>query len=375
MRAAERRMYIERELAITGQVSVSSLAAALAVSPVSIRRDLNVLVAQGVARRAYGRAIAVGRPGPTAGQGESTGGPEPLPSPRERRPARRSQAGAIGLIIPSTRYYYLRVLDGMKEAAAAARVPIAFANSGYSVAQEQEQIRRIIRRGVSALVVTPAQTPERDPSTYRLLQEQAVPVVLMERDGGDEFTDLDSVRSDHALGARLAFQRLADLGHRAVALVCAESTATAGWLQAGFDTKRPLFDTGRSEHLTIASAPEYEPAMQTRMDEILDRFASRGITGALVHSDVAAGVLAQRARERGVTIPAQLDLIAYDDEIAALADPPLDAIAPPKREVGRLALRLAVERSLEPATERSSQKVTVAPQLVLRAGRRDPGSR
>ena len=394
VRAAERRRYIERELAITGQVSVSSLAAALSVSAVSIRRDLNALVAQGVARRAYGRAMAVGRPslgarepdratgqpvldadrpGTGASRPDSAGGqPERLPGQRDRRPARRAQAGTIGLIVPSTRYYYLRVLDGMKEAAAAARVPIAFANSGYRVAQEQEQIRRLIRRGVSALVVTPAQIPERDPSTYRLLQELPVPVVLMERDGGDEFAALDSVRSDHALGARIAFQRLADLGHRAVALVCANTTATAGWLQAGFEAKRSLFETERCEQLAIVSAPEYEPAMQTRMDEILDRFAARGITGALVHSDVAAGVLAQRAHERGVMIPAQLDLIAYDDEIAALADPPLDAIAPPKREVGRLALRLAVERAVEPATERSSQQVTVAPQLVLRAGRRDP---
>src|SRR5699024_793703 len=129
--------------------------------------------------------------------------------------------------------------------------------------------------------------PERDASTYRLLQELAVPVVLMERDGGDEFAGLDSVRSDHALGARIAFQRLADLGHRAVALVCADATPTAGWLRAGFDAKRRLFDTRRSEHFAIASVPEYEPAMHARIEEILDRFAARGLTGALVQSDVA----------------------------------------------------------------------------------------
>lgn len=355
MRAAERRMHIERELAITGQVSVSALASAFSVSPVSIRRDLNALVAQGVARRVYGRAVAVDRPDPRDGW-------------QERRPSRRAQAGTIGLVVPSSRYYYMRVLDGIKEAAATVRVPIVFADSGYSVEREQDQIRRVIAHGVSGLVMTPVHTPERDPSTYRMLQALPVPVVLMERDGGDEFADLDSVRSDHALGARIAFQRLADLGHRAVALVCAESTATAGWLQAGFDTKRELFDADRSERLTTFSAPEYEPEMLARVETILDRFVDRGVTGALVHSDVVAGALAQRARERGVAIPAQLDLIAYDDEVAALADPPLDAVAPPKREVGRVALRLAVQRMLDGPADRPPQKVTVAPRLVLRAG-------
>lgn len=355
MRAAERRVHIERELAITGEVGVSALAAALSVSPVSIRRDLDALVAQGVARRSYGRAVAVDRPDAPAGL-------------QRNRPPQRAPAGTVGLVVPSSRYYYMRIVDGIKEAAATAQVPLIFADSGYSVEREQEQIHRVVARGISALVVTPAHTPERDSSTYRMLQELPVPVVLMERDGGDEFADLDSVRSDHALGARIAFQHLADLGHRAVALVCAESTATAGWLQAGFETKRELFDAGRSEHLAILSAPEYEPEMLARVETILDRFASRGVTGALVHSDVAAGALAQRARERGVAIPAQLDLIAYDDEIAALADPSLDAIAPPKGEVGREAFRLAVQRMLDGPADRPPQKVTVAPRLVLRSG-------
>jgi DNA-binding LacI/PurR family transcriptional regulator len=52
----------------------------------------------------------------------------------------------------------------------------------------------------------------------------------------------------------------------------------------------------------------------------------------------------QRLAELGVRVPDDLALIAYDDEVAALADTPLTAVAPPKRDVGRHAAQLLVER-------------------------------
>ncbi|NEE61569.1 substrate-binding domain-containing protein, partial [Streptomyces sp. SID8455] len=45
-----------------------------------------------------------------------------------------------------------------------------------------------------------------------------------------------------------------------------------------------------------------------------------------------------------VRVPGDLALVTYDDEVAALADTPLSAVAPPKREVGRCAAELLVER-------------------------------
>ncbi len=350
MRAAERRIAIERELNVTGRVNVAALARQLAVSPISIRRDLNLLVDSGVARRVHGGAIAVQPPS------------EPRPPIVRRRPSAASTHGIIGLVVPSSRYYYTGVLEGVKDAAIEAGVRVALMVSGYSVDEEHAQIKRLVDRGVIAVIVTPAQIPQRNTETYEMLRELSVPVVLMERDGGDEYAILDSVRSDHELGTRLAFRQLAEDGHRHVALVAAEGTATSGWLRAGFESARALFDSGSAEHMSIPSAPEYAPELIERIETVLDRFAERGTTAAVVHSDVAAGVLAERARERGLP----LTVIAYDDEVAALADPPLDAVAPPKREVGRLALRLALERAHNGTEIITPRHITVPPALVLR---------
>lgn len=359
MRPGERRAAIERELAITGKVSVDALAKALLVSPISIRRDLNSLVESGVAKRVHGGAVAAG---PVAA------------SPDRAVPVRRAAVGSaarqatIGLVVPASRYYYAGVLEGVKAAATELRARVVLAVSGYSTEEEQAQIARLIERGVDGLVVTPSVVAEEDPGTYRMLHDLPVPVVLMERDGGDEFTALDSVRSDHAFGARAAFRQLAAGGHRAVALVSAEATATAGWLRRGFDATRDLFDGERSERMSIPSLPEYSPELRGRLAEVLERCLERGITGALVHPDVAAGVLATLARSRGVAIPDEFEVIAYDDEVAELADPPLDAIAPRKHEVGRTALGLAIERTLAPSpSEFVPRHITVPPVYVSRA--------
>lgn len=45
-------------------------------------------------------------------------------------------------------------------------------------------------------------------------------------------------------------------------------------------------------------------------------------TAALIHNDVDAIQVVQRLAELGVRVPEDLALIAYDDEVAALADTP-----------------------------------------------------
>lgn len=72
--------------------------------------------------------------------------------------------------------------------------------------------------------------------------------------------------------------------------------------------------------------------------------ATGGVTAALVHNDVDAIHLVQRLAELGVRVPEDLALVAYDDEVAALADTPLTAVAPPKRQVGLHGTRMLVER-------------------------------
>jgi DNA-binding LacI/PurR family transcriptional regulator len=75
--------------------------------------------------------------------------------------------------------------------------------------------------------------------------------------------------------------------------------------------------------------------------------------------------VAQFCAEHGVSVPDDLALVSYDDEVAHLAEPPLTAVRPPKNHVGRLAVELLVSRLID-GERRPSQRVLVAPELVVR---------
>lgn len=111
---------------------------------------------------------------------------------------------------------------------------------------------------------------------------------------------------------------------------------------------------------------EYDETVQYLVDAV----EKRGVTAALVHSDEDAIVLVPRLQERGINVPADLALIAYDDEVAGLSDVPLTAVAPPKRAVGELAAKLLLQRLAERASGRTPtprQHLELLPELRVRA--------
>ena len=92
---------------------------------------------------------------------------------------------------------------------------------------------------------------------------------------------------------------------------------------------------------------------------------ARPITALIVHSDRGRLAVARGCADHGVSIPDDLAIVSYDDEVAHLADPTLTAVRPPKNHVGRLAVELMVSRLLD-GERRPAQRVLVAPELVVR---------
>jgi DNA-binding LacI/PurR family transcriptional regulator len=119
---------------------------------------------------------------------------------------------------------------------------------------------------------------------------------------------------------------------------------------------------------------------------VLDACAAAEATALLVHSDREAISLVEQAQERGMRVPADLAVIAYDDEVAALADPPLTAVRPPRAAIGASAVELLTRRlgitradgdstrdgvgaGSDPATgaDRPVHRVELSPHLIVRA--------
>ena len=351
MLAQQRHDYVLEQLRIHGAVRVTDVVTGLGVSDGTVRRDLELLEQQGQLTRVRGGAVLPG--GSSAVDQAAT--------EAATAPALPAEGAVVGMLVPSATYYYPEVIRGARSAAARAGARLVLGVTDYDPGRDLDQLRDLIRSGSDGLLVTSARGPVVPGPVRELLDGSGLPYVLAERRSAAAFDHAECVLSDHRQGAYRAVEYLAGLGHRRVALFAA-STPTA----------RPVTE-GHAEAVRLLGLDPSAPRFSAEADA--DRIASAdafvhacrasGATAALVHSDQEAILLVQRLRSHGVRVPEDLSLIAYDDEVAALAEVPLTAVAPPKFEVGRTAMSALLDRLGSP-TDLPVRQTVLQPRLLVR---------
>lgn len=242
------------------------------------------------------------------------------------------------MLAPSSTYYFAEVIRGAHEAAAKAGARLILRISDYRPQEDHARTEGLLSAGAEGLLVAPGWQDPGDPAAFGdWITSLPVPTVLLERrpTAGSPLDGLDRVCSDHAHGVLLAVRHLVDLEHGAPLLMARADSPTAVAVRSGYQEALSVLGL-RAPQDVIDSVPAelapdaFEEAVQALREAVLSGVA----TAALIHNDVDAIQVVQRLAELGVRVPQDLALIAYDDEVAALADTPLTAVAPPKREVG-----------------------------------------
>ncbi|MEU6881333.1 substrate-binding domain-containing protein [Streptomyces sp. NPDC046712] len=357
--AAERH---DRLLALVrerGTARVADLATLLGVSPVTARRDVEALAAKGLLDRVHGQVSWPERPERPERQGDPG--------------ARRSGEGLVlGLLAPSATYYFAEVIRGAHEAAARAGARLVLRISDYRPEEDRARTEGLLAAGAEGVLVAPSWRGPEDRLGYGdWLAELPVPAVLLERraDPGTPLDALDQVVSDHGHGVLLALRHLLELGHGTPLLVARGDSPTALAVRAGYaealgtlglEAPGPVIDS--------VPADQNPEGFERAVRALHEAVTSGRVSAALVHNDVDAIEIVQRLADLGVKVPEDLALIAYDDEVAALADTPLTAVAPPKRQVGRHATELLVERLTEAQDEEAARRhLSLLPRLRVRS--------
>ncbi|CAM5280855.1 LacI family DNA-binding transcriptional regulator [Streptomyces atroolivaceus] len=356
MLVAQRRERLLSELRASGGLKVVELATRLGVSRATVRRDLLDLENEGALSRVRGGAM-LATPAPSAAaQPVSAGG-------STARPER-----TLGLLVPSATYYYPRVVAGVREVAAARDARVVISLTDYTRDSDAQRIEELAESGASGLLVASPGGHELPDKTLHELERTGLPYVLLERQPHDPFAACEFVATDHRQGAFAAVRHLVRLGHGKVALFT-NGSPTASLLQAGHQAAvdrlqlehgAPVLDSGRPTLGSTEAAAQY--------DQFIEECMAGGVRAALVHSDHDAIELMRRMRLRHLYAPKDLALIAYDDEIASLADVPLTAVAPPKHEIGQQAARLLLDRlgASDPLSVPVRQ-LFMQPRLTIRA--------
>jgi DNA-binding LacI/PurR family transcriptional regulator len=346
----QRQERLLSELHRHGAVRVSDIARKLGVSELTIRRDIAVLAERNLVTKVHGGATLPNQIRVTS------------------QPRRAAGRFIIGMVVPSLDFYWPPVITGARTAAAVLGASIQLRGSSYDPEEDLRQISRLVEaKQVQGLLLAPNLDGAHADEMIDWIGHLPVPTILVERQPRRWTAtprQIEWVGSDHALGLEVAVHHLHQQGHRRMGLVVSPGSPTSAHLLRGWRTA--CTDLGITDVMAVReSVALAAPGHRQIIQDVLDECRRSGITALIVHSDPDAMSVAQFCAERGVSIPGDLALVSYDDEVAHLAEPALTAVRPPKSHVGRLAVELMVARLLD-GDRRPSQRVLVAPELVVR---------
>ncbi|MDO7882629.1 substrate-binding domain-containing protein [Protaetiibacter sp. WY-16] len=344
----ERLREIAKLIRSRGRVETVALATEMGVSLATIRRDLADLEQRGTIRRVHGGAMLSSRTQQAPQRSDATG--EPL---------------TIGMVLPRSGYYYGPVIRGANRAARelGARLLVSIADD--SLERELALVQRMIDNGVDGLMISTSGVDYPDGEFRDLILSLPIPVVMLERDPELLFgkgVRLDSVVTSHGDGVQDAVRYLHSSGRSRIALLSPGFYATPemrrGYLAATEELGLPQLPFLVSKH--------WSPARTRLPWEVVQELLDDGCDAILIHPEQDAVDALQDCLARGMSIPDDLAIVSYDDELSAFCEVPLTAVAPPKTQVGFQAVQRCVELCTADDDRAAPQRIAVYPELRIR---------
>jgi len=255
------------------------------------------------------------------------------------RSLKNDKTYTIGVLVPnSSNPYFAELIRWIEDAAFQLGYNMILCNAHGGAQKQTAYLRLLMEKRIDGLLLVASGA---DDEQELMLRHEAVPIVQLER--ALPGLDADVVFAGQEEGAYQATRYLIGLGHRAINCVSGPADLprarerVAGYLRAMEEAGLHVAP-GSLVHDEFTSAGGH--AAFTRMLAQPQR-----PTAVFVTSDLMAlGGLCAAGRV-GVGIPAQLSVIGYDDiDGAGYTSPPLTTVAPPKRDMARLAIEQLIER-------------------------------
>ena len=279
--------------------------------------------------------------------------------------ARGRRSGLVALIVPE--------LTKPIDPAFARAVDGGLAQHGYTSvlctptpggATEDDFVDVLLDRGVTALVFVAGRHADStaDHARYRQLASSGLPLVLV----NGFLPDLDAtfLSTDDELAMDLAVQHLAALGHTRVGLVVGPRRL--------LQVRRQVLGFTRAVFARLGTAPEQATALVEHSalsvaagQQAADRLLDSGATALLCGSDLVALGAVRAARRRGLSVPADVSVVGYDDSaVPAFVDPPLTVVRPPASAMGAAAVTALLDQLAGAGLTR--HEYVFRPELVVR---------
>lgn len=254
---------------------------------------------------------------------------------------RGERARLVGLVLPELQNpifpAFAEVIGGSLAQQGLTPVLCTQTKGGVS---EADYVELLLQQQVSGVVFAGGLFAQADENHghYRRLADRRIPVVLI--NAPIEGLDFPCVSCDDAVAVEQAWRHLKSLGHERIGLVLGPSDHVP--------SRRKL-----AAALTVAAAspggPDALPPERVERSMFslegghaaASRLLEQGVTGIICASDPLALGAVRAARRCGLTVPADISVVGYDDSaFMNCTEPPLTTVRQPIEAMGRAAVEL-----------------------------------
>ncbi|GAB2836746.1 LacI family DNA-binding transcriptional regulator [Actinoallomurus bryophytorum] len=259
-------------------------------------------------------------------------------------------SSTIGVVIDDlSSPFYLDLIRGIDEVAAANDSLVMFASTFRQADREVAQVRAMDEQRVRGLIVT---TGEATDGRTRRMAEGGTPCVIIARTVEDPPSGMHSISLDNLQAGRLAAAHLVECGRSSVGVLISQnrsSQSRPSQTERTAGLRHGLAERGLPLPEGAVATATTESDVGDAIDSLLAHVRDSGkpldaivcMTGRLTvaaHSALAA---------RGITIPDDIAFLTMD-EFAWAATLGITVIAQPSYLMGRRAAELVVERPTTP---------------------------
>jgi LacI family transcriptional regulator len=272
------------------------------------------------------------------------------------RTLKQRTSRVVGVVVSDLgNQFYARLALGIEQALREAGYQMVIIGDNSETSAEIEAARTFVAMHAAGVIMTPV-----GPAPAAVLARHGVPVVEVDRRLAG--VACDAVVVDNERGAREVTALLLAAGHRRVALLVADTDWTTdagrlrGYLLAHRDADVPV------DERLILRLPFHAPDAEDRIAALLD---GRGPTAVFAANNTLAEHAWRVFRERGLRLPDDVALAAFDDvPWMRMVEPQITAVAQPTVEMGRRAAALLLRRVEHP--EAPPRVERLQPALVRR---------
>ncbi len=280
---------------------------------------------------------------------------------RAAQELRRASRDSVAVITASTsNSYYLDLMAGIQQALRPSNWTVVIGDvavdGAYDPHLEDRMVQRLIESRMAGVISTLTLSAE----NTTLLANWDIPVVFVDSSPPESAPDFPSVTTDNYNASLMVGAHIASLGHKEWLFL----VYPAKW-STRFDRERGIRDAAalHGAAVTILESENDSASAYRTLAAHLEGLGHLPDILIVGNNPLLLGAL-KLLRDRGIVVPDQMALVAYDEFAwSTLIDPPLTVLNERSEEIGRRAAE-TLARIIDGQSEAEKRGETKAPRYL-----------